>query len=138
MHRTRVALAGAALAVLALSCAEGSAGNGSVEPSGKQLRVQATDQLRFVPATLSVPAGTFTVLFQNKGTIEHQFAVSGSDRGHGAGAHGANDTGQIRPGESKRLQLTLQEGTYEYACHVPGHFEAGMKGTLVVGSGGHG
>jgi uncharacterized cupredoxin-like copper-binding protein len=29
--------------------------------------------------------------------------------------------------------FTVEEGTYEFYCSIPGHRESGMVGTLVVG-----
>jgi uncharacterized cupredoxin-like copper-binding protein len=34
---------------------------------------------------------------------------------------------------ARRLVYTFdQPGTLEYGCHVPGHYPAGMRGTIVV------
>ena len=36
-------------------------------------------------------------------------------------------------GETKTLVYTFNEvGELEYGCHVPGHYEAGMKGDIIV------
>jgi plastocyanin len=37
-----------------------------------------------------------------------------------------------KPGKVSTVTVTLKKGTYEYYCPVPGHKEAGMKGTLTV------
>lgn len=44
------------------------------------------------------------------------------------------ETGLIAPGESKTITFTTpkQAGDYEYICTFPGHFTAGMRGTLHV------
>ena len=36
------------------------------------------------------------------------------------------------PAGVKLLTVTLTAGTYTFECTVPGHAEAGMKGTLTV------
>ncbi len=43
-------------------------------------------------------------------------------------------TGMVAGGESKTVTFTAPKkpGNYEYICTFPGHFAAGMKGTLVV------
>lgn len=43
-------------------------------------------------------------------------------------------TGLVAGGESKTVTFTAPKkpGDYEYICTFPGHFAAGMKGTLVV------
>jgi uncharacterized cupredoxin-like copper-binding protein len=40
----------------------------------------------------------------------------------------------VEPGETKNLvwQFT-KTGKLEVACHIPGHYEAGMKSQVVVG-----
>ena len=35
-------------------------------------------------------------------------------------------------GASEGFTADLAPGTYEIACHIPGHHEVGMKATLVV------
>ena len=40
---------------------------------------------------------------------------------------------EVHGGESGESEvMDLQEGSYIMACHVPGHFEAGMKGTIKI------
>jgi azurin len=43
-------------------------------------------------------------------------------------------TGLVAGGESDTVTFTAPEepGDYEYICTFPGHFAAGMKGTLTV------
>jgi uncharacterized cupredoxin-like copper-binding protein len=38
----------------------------------------------------------------------------------------------IQPGQTTKLAVTLKKGSYPYLCTVPGHAEAGMKGTFTV------
>ncbi|MDR7451319.1 MAG: cupredoxin domain-containing protein [Armatimonadota bacterium] len=39
----------------------------------------------------------------------------------------------VDPGQSVTIRFTAKKaGTFEFACHIPGHYEAGMKGTLAV------
>lgn len=44
------------------------------------------------------------------------------------------DTGLVTGGETKSVTFTVpqQTGAYEYICTFPGHFSAGMRGTLTV------
>lgn len=44
------------------------------------------------------------------------------------------DTGMVAGGESKSVTFTVPEkpGDYPYICTFPGHYAAGMKGTLTV------
>jgi uncharacterized cupredoxin-like copper-binding protein len=36
------------------------------------------------------------------------------------------------PGKSASHTLMLKPGAYVYICNVPGHYAAGMRGTLTV------
>ena len=48
-------------------------------------------------------------------------------------AHGHPNAIFVKPGASKTLIWTFtKSGVYEFACNIPGHYEAGMKGTIVV------
>jgi uncharacterized cupredoxin-like copper-binding protein len=39
----------------------------------------------------------------------------------------------LAPGETKETTITFDDaGTIEYACHVEGHYDGGMIGTLNV------
>ncbi|MDR5694804.1 MAG: cupredoxin domain-containing protein [Armatimonadota bacterium] len=40
---------------------------------------------------------------------------------------------EIEKGKSVEIKFTpIKAGTFEIGCHLPGHYEAGMKGTMVV------
>lgn len=65
----------------------------------------------------------------NAGTQAHNLKVAGTDLGT---ADLAGDAGET-------LDLSsLDPGSYEIFCSIPGHKEAGMAGELVVGGGGDG
>ena len=44
----------------------------------------------------------------------------------------ASEIEDIEPGQVRELVWTLEPGTYQFACHIPGHFEAGMKQEFTV------
>jgi uncharacterized cupredoxin-like copper-binding protein len=82
--------------------------------------------LAYVQKTLSAPAGEATFAFTNDAPVPHDFAIKSSD-GDEIGA-----TPQISDGASEDLTVTLAAGDYTFFCTVPGHEQAGMKGTLTV------
>jgi uncharacterized cupredoxin-like copper-binding protein len=48
-------------------------------------------------------------------------------------AHDEPNGARLKPGASGELLWRFTKaGTFEFACLIPGHYEAGMKGTLVV------
>lgn len=95
---------------------------------GDRIVVVGHDDLSFEPEELTVEAGTYTFIFRNEGKTVHQFALS-SEEGHD---QHVGDTGEIDGGQTATFEATLEEGTYEMACHLPGHFEGGMHGTITV------
>lgn len=66
--------------------------------------------------------------FKDIGTVEIVYpgltATRKSSRVEGMG---------LNPGQSITIKFVAKKtGTFEFACHIPGHYEAGMKGALTV------
>ena len=83
-------------------------------------------EFAFVPNQLEMASpGELALALRNQGGIEHDLIF-------------ADVEGRLlaKPGETVRGSFTLDKpGTYTFLCTIPGHFQAGMKGTLVVGQG---
>ena len=95
---------------------------------GKMLTLSADPggQLRFDKSTLAAGAGKVTIVMRNPSSagMDHGIAVEGN---------GVDSDGPIvGAGKTSTVTVTLKKGTYEYYCPVPGHEQAGMKGTLTV------
>ncbi len=84
------------------------------------------NEFAFEPARLEVSAGQRVgIEFSNDGSIDHEFAIKDLDFHLYAG-----------PGESASAAFHAPgPGEYTIGCHIPGHFESGMRGTLVVSCG---
>jgi plastocyanin len=81
-------------------------------------------QLRFSKSTLEAPAGRVTLVMENPSQLEHNIAVRGD---------GVDEKGEVvGQGEASQVAVDLEPGEYEFYCSVPGHEDAGMKGTLTV------
>lgn len=98
----------------------------------RTIEVTAGDPYSFSPAEIEVAAGE-TVLFRvtNEGHSLHEFVLGPED----AHVHGEDgDTAiQVMGGETEELAWTFTEaGSMDFNCFVPGHSEAGMKGTITV------
>jgi uncharacterized cupredoxin-like copper-binding protein len=137
------ALPAAAVTALAIAGCGGSSGSASTTTAkptlvamrmpaarrGEILRLSAAPngQLRFTTSRLTAPRpGRVTLIMNNpKSTgMKHGIAVEG---------HGVDKDGPIvAAGKSSTLTVTLKKGTYAYYCPVPGHRQAGMRGTLTV------
>jgi plastocyanin len=89
----------------------------SADPSGA---------LKYSTTKLNTNAGNVTVAFENKSSTPHDVTITGS------GNKKLGATKQIT-GSSANLNLKdVKPGTYTFFCSVPGHEQAGMKGTLTV------
>ena len=95
---------------------------------------------RFTPAHVRVRPGTevrFVVV--NDDPIGHELIVGGPEV-HARHEGGTEATHPPVPGEVSVGPLGLAETTYRfdepgdvlYACHLPGHFAYGMRGTITI------
>ena len=113
---------------------------GGDEPrAGREVRVAATEQLRFSPDQVRARAGeTVTFVVENTSTVDHEFAIGSAEfqAEHGTGGHGGHDAKggksvDVKPGATARLTFTMPDTPPVFACHVDDHDAAGMKGTVV-------
>ncbi len=80
----------------------------------------------FTPSTISVAPGDAFQLELSSTDVAHTFTIAELGLNVSVGSGGA-----------VTQELTVDKaGTYTFYCTVPGHREAGMEGTLVVGAGG--
>jgi plastocyanin len=120
-----------ALALLLAAC------GGDDTPEASALTFEGTDELRFNPATASVPAGSeVTVTFNNVGALEHSWTLVANDTDTAtvtdAEAIISASTGVVGGGGSDTVTFTAPAaGTYKYVCTIPGH-AVNMVGTLTV------
>lgn len=95
---------------------------------------------RFVPDALTVAAGsevTFTVT--NGDPIAHEFILGtreeqlAHERGRETDHDGSPGAASLEPGEVAEVRYRFERpGTYEYACHLAGHYGYGMVGVVTV------
>ncbi len=113
----------------ALSVSQASAANDAVVK-------MALQEFRVDISSATVQVGT-PVRFEiaNKGVIPHEIVIekAGTVNQPLTDGSGKAIVENIAPGTSKTITWTFTEpGTYWAACHVPGHFEAGMKIAFTV------
>jgi uncharacterized cupredoxin-like copper-binding protein len=117
---------------------------GEVDMADRTIGVSMFDTFRYEPTEISVKAGE-TVAFEvtNEGKVPHEFVLGDRSFQEQHEAEMAEMGGDlppdtpyalgVEPGETKTLAWTFtKEGSFTYACHVPGHFAAGMVGTITV------
>ena len=76
-------------------------------------------------APAETPAGDYDVTFVNVGEVAHELAIK--EPGGKVVVRRS-----IAAGAEAVLEVTLTEGTWELACHEPGHYEGGMVRDLEV------
>lgn len=109
----------------------------------RTIDVDMNDSMRFVPASIEVRRGE-TVRFRvkNSGQAKHEMVLGTLDelKEHAAlmqkfpeMEHADPNQASVEPGRMGELiwQFT-KVGKFYFACLQPGHFEAGMRGQLVV------
>jgi uncharacterized cupredoxin-like copper-binding protein len=100
------------------------------------VEVAMNDQLMFIPDQISVTRGeTVKFLLTNEGTAVHEFAVGPSDKVDADEVDGklVVEADEIDGHHLKTVTYTFDgAGPYSFACHEPGHFEAGMRGTILL------
>ncbi|MBF6606565.1 MAG: hypothetical protein IVW53_13405 [Chloroflexi bacterium] len=112
----------------------GAAGFVAGTPSAPRVvRIFASDALRFYPAAVAVKQGeTITFDVTTMGMTSHEFMV-GAAADVAANVAGTPEVADIAMMQTKSLTYTFNgPGPFAFACHAPGHYEAGMRGTIVV------
>lgn len=95
--------------------------NSPVVEGAREIEVTAKD-LRFSPDAIEVAAGEDVTIVFTAADVEHDFTLEEADFHVGAEA-----------GQTAKGGLRVDEpGTYTFVCSVPGHEQAGMRGTLTV------
>lgn len=137
-----------ALAILVTACGASSA---STSDTGRTISVDMSE-FTYAPATISVKSGeTVTLRLKNTGTIEHEFmagreAMAGMGymedwlamaRAEHATGHDMDHQGsgmRVQPKDTATLTITVpaEKGEFEFGCFMPGHYESGMTGKLIV------
>ena len=109
----------------------------------RTVRVEMTDNMRFTPAEITVKRGE-KVRFvpANKGLLMHEMVLGTLDelkkhaeamRRSPSMPHDHAHMAHVAPGKSGELVWQFTEpGELYYACLIPGHFEAGMLGKVLV------
>jgi len=103
---------------------EGGAGSKAKGPGGTLKLSASPTALAFDTTTLASKPGKVTIDFDNPAALEHNVTIEQNGK-----EIAASET--LAEGKTS-VSAELAPGTYEFLCTVPGHAEAGMKGTLTV------
>ena len=90
----------------------------------------------------SVMAGKVTFSVTNTGKLEHEVVVLRTTVAPGKLPVNASnrvsektsvgEAGSVKPGQTKKVTLTLKPGKYVLLCNVAGHYKAGQYAGFVV------
>jgi uncharacterized cupredoxin-like copper-binding protein len=137
----RPALLLACLAGVAAAAGCGSTGtvtgtNADVKQPDATVKL-AMDEYRLKPATARASrAGLISIEASNAGRQYHALRVvvpgKASPTGSPAELAAEEEIGEINPGDTETLNITLKPGTYKWYCPLSNHRRLGMRGKLVV------
>jgi uncharacterized cupredoxin-like copper-binding protein len=116
---------------------------GQAQKVQRTLTLDMSDAMRFAPAHIQVRQGqTLRLRVRNQGQVLHEIVLGtpASLAEHAQAmqaqpemAHDSAYMAHVAPNTQGELLWQFNRaGTFEYACLIPGHFEAGMRGTITV------
>ena len=116
----------------------------SAEPITRTVTVTLSDDMRFTPANWQATSGeTVRIQLVNAGKVRHEFIIGTEaelqahaeemkkpNAGH---HHHASNAVSLAAGAKGELVWTFTDaGVLHIACFEPGHYDAGMRGTISV------
>ena len=116
---------------------------GDPKKARRTITMSMDDRMHYSHSEIRVKRGeTVTFVISNKGKLMHELVLGTEDelKAHAeimrkipGMEHAEPYMAHVKPGSTERLTWTFtRPGTFLYGCLVAGHFEAGMKGTIVV------
>jgi uncharacterized cupredoxin-like copper-binding protein len=108
---------------------------GDPRKATRSVTIEMSDTMRFAPAEIRVRQGeTIRFLVTNPGKVMHEMVLGTLEELKAVHMeHDGAGMAQVQSG--KRAILVWQfsrPGEFYYACLIPGHFEAGMVGKVIV------
>ena len=132
-------------AVIAPAAAEQTAWGiaGELAQVTRTITLDMTDTMRFTPDTLAVKEGeTVRFVVRNTGRMLHEMVIGTPEELAKNAAmiakfpsmeHDEAYMVHVDPGKTGEIVWHFNRaGSFEFACLIAGHFEAGMRGTLTV------
>ena len=145
-------LAAATLVLVAitglLAAACGGTGLDGGDSEVREVRVRASDDLRFEPSEIRLRRGqSVRLMMENMGDSVHDFTIDEMPMMGGGTQGGPHDMGDGMNMDASQYALHMaveshrdgvmeftpaESGSYTYYCTTNGHREAGMEGTILV------
>lgn len=116
---------------------------GDPKSVAKVIKVKMNDEMKFIPDKITVKVGqTIKFVVENGGETLHEMVIG---RHKDLLEHAAlmekfpnmehSEPYMAHTAEGQTAEMFWKftnAGTFEYGCLVPGHYQAGMKGTIIV------
>lgn len=116
---------------------------GDPKKASRTVKVDMSDKMRFSPGELIIKQGE-TVRFQvkNSGQVMHEMVLGTMDelkkhaemmRKHPGMEHDEPYMAHVAAGKTGEIVWTFNRpGEFDFACLIPGHYQAGMLGKIKV------
>ena len=109
----------------------------------RTVRVDMSDKMRFTPSSLTIKQGeTVKFVVRNSGKTMHEMVLGTMKelkehaevmRKHPTMEHDEPYMAHVAPGKTETIVWQFSRpGEFYYGCLIPGHFEAGMVGKILV------
>ena len=116
---------------------------GDSDKAQRTITLRMTDDMRFTPNHFSVKQGeTVRLRVENKGQIMHEVVLGTTEslQEHAdlmlkfpEMEHAEPYMAHVAPAKREDLVWTFNRaGSFDFACLIAGHFQAGMRGTFTV------
>lgn len=116
---------------------------GQPEDVTRTVEMKTLDSMKYEPSSLTVGRGeTVRLIVTNTGHLIHEATIGANEEQNihnqemKADPHMHHDSPNsvtVAPGETRELIWRFdQPGRFEIGCHIPGHYEAGMKAEVSV------
>ena len=116
---------------------------GEAKDARRTITIRMSDDMRFAPNHIDVKLGeTLRLRAENKGQVMHEIVIGTRAeleahaemmKKHPNMEHDEPYMAHVSPGQRGDIVWAFnREGDFEFACLLPGHFEAGMRGTIRV------
>jgi len=116
---------------------------GDPKKAARTVRIGMADTMRFDPAELTIKRGeTVRFVVRNHGKVLHEMVIGNMKelkehaelmKKHPGMEHDEPYMAHVDPGKEQSITWQFTKaGEFHYGCLIPGHFEAGMVGRIIV------
>lgn len=116
---------------------------GQATAATRTITLRMTDDMRFTPKQFTVQLGdTVRLRVDNAGQVMHEIVLGTADSldaharamlQHPGMAHSEAFMAHVPPQHNGELVWTFNRpGTFDFACLIAGHYQAGMRGSFTV------